>query len=152
MSNDASAGWRWANVPVPQAHLAGLVIGGALGLWWPLGLPLERSLALALGAVLSLAGAAVGAWAVRAAGRVNIASPTGLVIGGPYRYSRNPMYVGWTALYIGITLVVESAWPLVFLPAVAVLTHRTVRREERVLAKRFGGDYAAYRERVRRYL
>lgn len=152
MANDASAGWRWANVPVPQAHLAGLVVGGMLGLWWPLGLPLERSLALGIGTVLALTGASVGALAVRAAGRVDIASPTGLVTGGPYRYSRNPMYVGWTALYVGIALVLEAAWPLVLLPAVAVLTHRAVRREERALAERFSGDYAAYRERVRRYL
>lgn len=83
---------------------------------------------------------------------MDIGSPTGLVTGGPYRYSRNPMYVGWTALYIGIALVVESAWPLVFLPAIVVLVHRAVRREERALAERFGGGYAAYRERVRRYL
>lgn len=152
MSNDASAGWRWANVPVPEAHLAGLVMGGAIGFWRPLGLPLERPLTLALGAVLSLAGAAISAWAVRAAGRVDVASPTGLVTGGPYRYSRNPMYVGWTTLYVGVALVAQTAWPLVLLPAVAVLTHRQVRREERALAKRFDGDYAAYRERVRRYL
>lgn len=152
MSNDASAGWRWTNVPVPRAHLAGLVIGGGIGSRWSLGLPLERSHALALGVVLSLAGAAVSAWAVRAAGRVDVASPTGLVTRGPYRYSRNPMYVGWTALYVGVALVAGTAWPLVLLPAVAMLTHRQVRREERALAKRFDGDYAAYRERVRRYL
>lgn len=118
------------------------------GLW---GCPSSSGLALALGAALSLAGAAVGAWAVRTAGRLDIASPTGLVTGGPYRYSRNPMYVGWTALYVGIALVADAAWPLVILPAVAVMTHRTVRREEWALAERFGGDYASYRERARRY-
>lgn len=151
MSNDTS-GWRWRNVPVPRAHLGGLVVGAGLALWRPLGLPLERPLSVGLGAVLSLTGVAIAAWAVRAAGRVDTVSPDQLVTAGPYRYSRNPMYVGWTALYVGIVLVADVAWPLVLLPVVALLTHRTVRREERRLAERFGEDFSAYRDRVRRYL
>lgn len=62
------------------------------------------------------------------------------------------MYVAWTALYVGIASTADVAWPLVLLPVVAVVTHRTVRREERRLAERFEDDYATYCERVRRYL
>ena len=62
------------------------------------------------------------------------------------------MYVGWTVLYVGIALVLNTAWPLVLLPVVIMLTHRSVLREERRLAERFGVEFAQYRAAVRRYL
>jgi len=45
------------------------------------------------------------------------------------------MYVGWTVLYVGIALVLNTAWPLVLLPVVIMLTHRSVLREERRLSR-----------------
>lgn len=143
---------RWRNVPVPEWHVAGLLGGGALHGLRPWSLPIDRPAGLAVGSVLLFVSLVVVGWSVRAVGRQPIDSPETLVTGGPYRYSRNPMYVGWTALYVGIALLVDAVWPLVLLPAVAVLTHRTVRREERRLAERFEGEYRAYRDRVRRYL
>ena len=78
---------------------------------------------------------------------------TTLVQTGVYRLSRNPMYVGLTALYLGLTGLLNSYWPLVFLPAVVVLLQALViRREERYLRGAFGADYAAYCARVRRWL
>ncbi len=76
-----------------------------------------------------------------------------LVTGGPYRLTRNPMYVGLTFAYAGLALLVDSAWPLLLLPAVlALLARFVVRREERHLERVFGDAYRAYRGRVRRWL
>jgi protein-S-isoprenylcysteine O-methyltransferase Ste14 len=143
---------RWGNVPVPEWHVAGLLGGGLLHWLRPWALPIDRSAGFVIGSGLVFLGLVLIGWSVRAVGHQSIDAPETLVTTGPYRYSRNPMYVAWTALYVGLALVADAAWPLALLPAVAALTHRTIRREERTLAERFGGDYAAYRERVRRYL
>lgn len=76
-----------------------------------------------------------------------------LVTGGLYRYTRNPMYLGMLLVYLGLTLVERTAWPLVALPAVIlVLEVGVIRREERYLARCFGVSYEAYRRQVRRWL
>lgn len=75
-----------------------------------------------------------------------------LLARGPYRLSRNPMYLALTLLYAGLALWVNALWPLVALPLVlAALWFAVVRREEAYLARAFGADYAAYRARVRRW-
>lgn len=99
-----------------------------------------------------MAGLVVVIWAVWATGRQAIESPTALVTDGPYRYSRNPMYLGWTAGYLGLSAVADTSWPLVLLPVVVAATHWEVRREERALEARFGTDYRHYQDDVRRYL
>jgi protein-S-isoprenylcysteine O-methyltransferase Ste14 len=76
-----------------------------------------------------------------------------LVIAGPYRFTRNPMYTGLTAAYGGLACLANVAWPLVLLPLVLVaLVRLVVRREEAYLAHAFGAEYDAYRQRVRRWL
>jgi protein-S-isoprenylcysteine O-methyltransferase Ste14 len=62
------------------------------------------------------------------------------------------MYVAWTLIYVGVAFVVNTTWPLVLLPAVLLLTHRTVLREEGDQERRFGAEYRDYKDRVRRYL
>jgi protein-S-isoprenylcysteine O-methyltransferase Ste14 len=76
-----------------------------------------------------------------------------LATGGPYHFTRNPMYVGMALLYIGLALVLNTAWPLVFLPLVLLIIDAAViRREERYLISAFGEEYRAYCSRVRRWL
>jgi protein-S-isoprenylcysteine O-methyltransferase Ste14 len=78
---------------------------------------------------------------------------TALVIRGPYRFTRNPMYLGLSALYAGVTLLVNSLWPLLLLPAVIVLVQtRVIAREEAYLDAKFGDEYRAYKARVRRWI
>ena len=78
---------------------------------------------------------------------------TAIVTRGPYRFSRNPMYVGLSLLYVGLAFLTGMAWPLVVLPVVLVaLTALVIRREERYLEDAFGAEYAAYSARVRRWL
>jgi protein-S-isoprenylcysteine O-methyltransferase Ste14 len=76
-----------------------------------------------------------------------------LVTGGPYRFTRNPMYVGLVLAYAGLALLIDTAWPLLLLPAVlALLVVVVVRREERYLARAFGDSYHDYQSRVRRWV
>lgn len=110
------------------------------------------------GAVLVAAGLGLMAWAfatLRRAGTTVIPweEVTSLVAVGPFRFSRNPIYLGDLLVYLGVTLLVGSWWPVAFLPVVLLVMHRRViGPEEDYLADRFGGDYTAYRKAVRRWL
>ena len=78
---------------------------------------------------------------------------TALVLRGPYRLTRNPMYVGFAALYLGVTLLVNSLWPLLLFPVVIALVQtRVIAREEAYLEAKFGDEYRAYKQQVRRWL
>jgi protein-S-isoprenylcysteine O-methyltransferase Ste14 len=81
-------------------------------------------------------------------------SPTDAMIEeGPYRLSRNPLYVGLLALYLAIALLGGSFWALVLFPsAVLLVLWGAILPEERFLHERFGEPYDAYRRRVRRWL
>jgi protein-S-isoprenylcysteine O-methyltransferase Ste14 len=71
---------------------------------------------------------------------------------GPFAVSRNPLYVGLIALYVGLALLV-SFWALVLVPVgVALLWWGAVRPEEQYLSATFGAEYDDYRRRVRRWL
>lgn len=76
-----------------------------------------------------------------------------LVTSGPYRLTRNPMYVGLTVAYLGVSLLVGSWWPLVALPVLVVVVDRfVVAREESYLRARFGAEYEGFCRRTRRWL
>ena len=76
-----------------------------------------------------------------------------IVSDGPFRFTRNPLYLALTGLYVGITLLVDALWPLLLLiPALAVLQWGVVAREERYWESKFGGPYRVYKSRVRRWV
>ena len=78
---------------------------------------------------------------------------TAVVTGGPYRFTRNPMYVGLALLYIGLALIVGYAWPVACLPlAILSIDGFVIPREERYLEKKFGEPYQRYRQSVRRWI
>jgi protein-S-isoprenylcysteine O-methyltransferase Ste14 len=76
-----------------------------------------------------------------------------LVTHGPFRLTRNPMYVALTLGYAGVSLLADSWWPLLFL-AVPLLFLQTVTipTEEQLLREAFGAEYQDYAQRVRRWL
>ena len=126
----------WVKLPFfPQSW-----IGHAAG--WPV---------FALGFLLLLWSARVFAGSGE---NIRIEKPTNSpVIAGPFRFSRNPIYVGLTLAYTGLSLVFNSYWPLLFLPLVLLLMHfGVIRREETYLEELFGEDYRDYKARVRRWL
>ena len=72
---------------------------------------------------------------------------------GPFRLSRNPLYVGLIALDVAVALLAPSFWALVFVPiGVVALSWGAIRPEERYLADKFGSEYDGYRAQVRRWL
>ena len=91
-------------------------------------------------------------WAVAARGGEAIERPDLLVTGGPQAWTRNPMYVGWTLLHVGVGLLARSPWVLATWPVSFALVHRSVLHEERGLAQRFGREFTEYRTQVPRYV
>ncbi len=76
-----------------------------------------------------------------------------MIESGPYRISRNPLYVGLLALYLGLALLAATFWGLVLFPlAVLLVRWGAIRPEERFLRERFGAAYDDYARRVRRWL
>jgi protein-S-isoprenylcysteine O-methyltransferase Ste14 len=72
---------------------------------------------------------------------------------GPFRFTRNPMYLGMTLAYAGGALMLNMAWPLVLLPVAMYAMYRfVIRREERYLTERFGDTYVEFTRRVRRWI
>lgn len=78
---------------------------------------------------------------------------TTLVTKGPYRYTRNPMYLGMGALFLGLALAFGFLWGLAILPAVLLVIDRfAISREEKYLENKFGDPYRDYKTQVRRWL
>jgi len=76
-----------------------------------------------------------------------------LVTSGVFRVSRNPMYLGFVLLLIGLAVLLRSLTPYVVVVAFAALLDRQfVAVEERMLAEQFGADWQRYRQRTRRWL
>ena len=76
-----------------------------------------------------------------------------LVTDGPFRFTRNPEYLGLAMLYAGIALLRNSLWAILLLPVVVyVIQREVIGREERYLERTFGEEYLAYKARVRRWV
>ncbi len=146
--------------PPPWLFAAGLLAGWYLSRRAPLPLISDgaRNVSEAAGVVLAVAGLAIVFWGIATfrAHRTAVfpnQPATRIVRAGPYRFTRNPMYTGMTIGYLGLTLMLNDAWPLIFLPIILVLLVRLViGREERYLASAFPDEYDAYRRQVRRWL
>jgi protein-S-isoprenylcysteine O-methyltransferase Ste14 len=91
---------------------------------------------------------------VRAGTNVPTYRPTtALVTDGPYRLTRNPIYVGLLLAYLGLAVLVDSLWMIAGAAALALVLDRgVIAREEVYLEATFGADYRAYKDRVRRWL
>lgn len=143
--------------PPPLLMLLALLAAIALDRFWPLPVA-SRSLAVAIGAALGLLGIGIAAWGrttlVKGGTHVSpYRSTSSIVSGGPYRFTRNPLYVGVQGLFVGLSLMFGTWWGLILLvPAFLVLHYGVVLREERYLERKFGNDYLAYKSRVRRWL
>lgn len=115
---------------------------------------------LAAGLALALAAAAIGlaASAVHAFRRARTsplpwAAPAALVTSGPYRFTRNPMYLALVLLLAGLAAGLGKVTPFLVLPPfVLALDRLFIRREERRLAAHFGDAFDAWRRQVRRWL
>jgi len=143
--------------PPPLIYVAGFLGGVGLELAFPIeALPLGAAMAAGLAGFalwLALDGAAMLHFR-RAGTSIEVSTPVdALVTSGPYRFTRNPMYLGMALLYTGLSLALGVIWGLAVLPVILVVVDRVViPPEERHLEAKFGEEYRAYRSRVRRWI
>lgn len=143
--------------PPPLIFLAGLIAGFALEALLP-GVDLPALVEWGLGGLLVVAGLGLlltfNASFSRKGTAVEPWKPTtAIVTTGPYRFTRNPAYVGMALTYIGIAVMSSALWVLVPLPFVlAVIDRGVIAREERYLERKFGEEYLGYKRRVRRWV
>src|SRR5262249_42536179 len=141
----------------PFVYLAAILIGGALELVQPLPF-LPDALAGWIGGVPALAAIFLFVYSIRtfrAAGTPVPGNRPTTVIGraGPYRFSRNPIYLAFSLLQLGVAIWANSLWMIAtFVAAVALMAFVVIPREERYLERRFGAEYADYKTSVRRWL
>ena len=144
----------------PVIPLGALALAVLLEWLLPLGY-LPRPLAPAsvvIGLLLLLGFVGTGVWGAlefrRARTNIDPRRPAlVLVESGPYRVTRNPMYLGFLLLFAGIGLLASLDWSLPLLPFVwFALDRLVVRREEAYLSAKFGAPYNAFRARTRRWL
>ena len=78
---------------------------------------------------------------------------TALVVDGIYRRTRNPLYLGSTLVYLGLSVAAGSWWAIVLVaPLLWVMNVGVIAREERYLERKFGDAYRSYKARVRRWV
>ena len=152
----------YADVVVkPPILFDGAVLLGCLLSWIvPLGpgLGSANARALAAGGAIALIGFTLMAVSVRqfrqAGTSVIPGEPsTVLLESGPYRFTRNPIYIGFVIFYFGFAIMLTSAWMLLLLiPVLIILQRGVVEREEAYLQAKFGEAYRKYQARVPRWL
>lgn len=158
MSNSTERGAR-VQIPPPLVFLSALLGGVALRHFVaPAPAPLGRTLSVAAGGLVVVTGIALivlaRVWFTRTGQSPIPWKPTpSLIFQGPYRVTRNPMYLGATTILLGLGLALDNLWICLFaLVALGVVHFIAVLPEERYLREKFGESYTQYLARVRRYL
>lgn len=142
----------------PFAWASAVIAGFALGWLAPVDFVPEDWPAGLLGAVVFVLSLALAIWAIDTMTRAGTNVPTNrpttaIVDGGPYRLTRNPIYLGMFGGLIGLGIAFDNLWLLLMLvPFALVIRYGVVAREESYLERRFGEAYRGYRQRVRRWL
>ncbi len=151
-----SAGVRF---PPPFIYLGALLLGLAAERFIPLrSFGIDWRLLATAGALLSVAGAVMMLAAAglfrRLGTNVRPSRPTSLIATtGPYRWTRNPMYLGMALIYVGLAIGFDGPIAFVLLPFVLIVIQtQVIAREERYLEAKFGDDYRRYKAKVRRWL
>jgi protein-S-isoprenylcysteine O-methyltransferase Ste14 len=146
-------------VPVPWVFVLAYLVGVGLESLRPIIIgPAAAQVSTVIGAMLFAVGAATAGWALTIFRRARTTTVPGkrssaLVTWGPYRMTRNPMYVGLILAYIGEAGLLKQIWPLVPLTlVVAYLNWTVIPIEEARLKEAFHDDYEQYRATVRRWL
>jgi protein-S-isoprenylcysteine O-methyltransferase Ste14 len=142
----------------PIAWALAVLVG--LALQWAVPLPFVPALVPAgwVGGLVLVLALALFAWAIatmtRAGSNVPTSMPTTTIVAsGPYRFTRNPIYLGMFLAIIALAIAFNSLWLLVMLvPFTLVIRYGVVAREEAYLERKFGDGYRQYRARVRRWL
>jgi protein-S-isoprenylcysteine O-methyltransferase Ste14 len=140
----------------PIIYLAAILVGLALHFAWPI--RFVPGVARPFGALIAVFAVTLFIWSIRTFRLAGTPVPgnrptTTIVKTGPYRFSRNPIYLAFSLFQTGIALTVNEAWFLAtLLPALSAMSFVVIPREERYLEARFTEEYAAYKASVRRWV
>jgi protein-S-isoprenylcysteine O-methyltransferase Ste14 len=144
-------------LPVPWVFVLGYLIGVVVEHLWPLRILEELPYIRTTGGFVFAIGCAIAGWGLVTFWGAHTTTVPGetssqMVTWGPYRFTRNPMYVGLTIAYLGEAFLLRQFWPVVFLlPVIAYVNWIVIPLEESKLHEAFGDEYAQYRARVRRW-
>lgn len=146
--------------PPPLLFVLGFLLGMALNHFWPVPLIAASRPAFFLWLSWGLIATGLGivasgllTFSFKRTGIYPNQPASTLVQSGPYRFTRNPMYLGLSLTYLGISSLANLLWALLLLPVVLIVLQITViQREERYLTRAFGNAYETYCQRVRRWL
>jgi len=159
MTTDPKPATSRAKFPPPAFFVLALAAGFLVRWRWPASIwPGHDEALRGAGAAVFLAGLLFASWAVRtfrvAGTSPNPTRPTeALAFAGPYRFTRNPMYLGLSAASAGLAMFWNGLWALLSVPvAMALVSRFVIVREERYLASRFGTPYLEYTKNVRRWI
>ena len=142
----------------PPALLLICIVGGFIERWVVQTPFLPPSVAPAIGIPLVIGAVALFGWAVVTMRRGGASVPThtpteAIVMAGPYRFSRNPIYLAMMLLLVGLGCWTNSIWFLTWaVVAIVLLTHFVIKREEAYLERKFGESYLDYKRSVRRWI
>lgn len=144
----------------PLLFLGALALGSLVTLFVPIGpgLAQPNGLGLLVGIIFVALGLTLTIFSAHAFHRAgtNVVpgqSATALVTTGPYKVTRNPIYIGFVLVYFGFALVLTSLWILILLaPVLMILQRGVVLPEEAYLEHKFGDAYRRYQARVPRWL
>jgi len=147
------------HVPVPWVFVLTYLLGAGLESLRPMMMLRQTALVSTIaGGVLFAVGAVIAGWGLVIFSRARTTTVPGrssalLVTWGPYRFTRNPMYLGLVLAYLGEAGLLKQMWPILLLPlTVAYLNWTVIPVEEARLKEDFQGEYDQYRSRVRRWI
>jgi protein-S-isoprenylcysteine O-methyltransferase Ste14 len=162
MSGNEGQGARDAadvRIPPPALYAGAVLLGIALHHWaWAFGFARGSSLRIALGLAVICGGVAVLSSTFFIFRRIgqhpDPRKPTpSIARNGPYRFTRNPMYVAGITIQLGFGIALGNVWILMLLVPVALLIHfGAILPEERYLERKFGDEYARFKASVRRWI
>ena len=141
----------------PIIFAISILAGIGLNNLWLLEMPLGFH-GRGYGSIIILLAILIAAWSLLKFHRANTdvrpdKPDSALITTGPYRFSRNPLYIVLTLAQITTAVWLNNLWVLLLvLPSIVVVTHYAIAREERYLEQLFGQKYLDYKQRVRRWL
>jgi protein-S-isoprenylcysteine O-methyltransferase Ste14 len=147
------------HAPVPWVFILSYLLGVALESVRPSPVSqMTAKMSTVSGGVLFVVGAVIAGWSLLIFSKAGTTTVPGqssvkLVTWGPYRFTRNPMYLGLTFAYLGEASLLKQVWPVLLLPfTLAYLNWTVIPVEETKLGDAFKDEYAEYRQRVRRWI
>lgn len=141
----------------PLIFLPAILVG--LGLEWALRADIGLGrIGLVIGLLVIAESGVIALWArrqfIKGGTSLRVDEPsTAILTTGPFRFSRNPLYLSMASLQIGIGIAASMAWVIVLvIPALLVIRYGVIAREERYLERKFGETYLNYKNSVRRWV